>query len=116
MLARTKRRAVIAASLAAASIGTVGVAQATSYVYWDNWTTSELGPRHSLYETSVRLKAGPIACTSAKNMDLSQAGTAYCVDVVGAATAHPYDQTLRYPWCGTPQGYGSADMRCRGEY
>ena len=111
-----RRRGLIATLAVAATLCFAAVAVAYTLVYYEGWTTSTLGPRHSITETSVRDLYGYMACTSAKNLDYTQAGTAYCVSGYNLVTAHAYNGSLRYPWCGTPQGYGSGYMRCREDY
>jgi len=101
-------------------IATCGIAAASAnaatYVYWEGWTTSMVGPAHTLNQTSIRLLAGPIGCTGARNLDWSSAGIDLCTSAVGGTVAHPFGNVMRYPWCGTPVGYGSANLRCREDY
>lgn len=111
-----RRRGLIATLAVVASLCLTAVAAAYTLVYFEGWTTSTLGPKHSITETSVRDLYGYIACTSAKNLDYTQAGTAYCTSGYNTVTAHPYNGSMRYGWCGTPQGYTSGYMRCREDY
>lgn len=101
-------------------IATCGIAAASanavSLVYHEGWTTSAIGPAHTLNQTSIRLIAGPIGCTGARNLDWSSAGIDLCTSAVGGTVAHPFGNVMRYGWCGTPVGYGSANLRCREDY
>jgi hypothetical protein len=116
VLARTKRKVAIGATVLVSALGVAGVAEAASDVYFEGTTSSAIGARHSLTNTSVRLLGGSVACTAAEELDFTQAGTAICTFAVNGVADHNYNATLRYPWCGTPVGYGASTMRCRRDY
>lgn len=75
MSRKLRPHAALATLLVIATCGLAAAsANAATYVYHEGWTTSAIGPAHTLNETSVRLIGGPIACTGARNLDWSQAG------------------------------------------
>jgi len=115
LITTLRRRVALAATLAVvASLGLAAVALASTTIqYFSGTTTAQLGPFHSLTNTTVGSLYGGLVCTSAENADFSQAGTQYCVSGAGNTTTHPYDGTGRYGFCGTPVGYPAAGMNCR---
>lgn len=94
------------------------VASASTLVYFEGWTASVIGPRHTLTRTSVRALSENVACTAAETLNFEQVGTAICTwGYAGEVAEHAYCQCeLRYPWAGTPIGYPEADLRAREDY
>lgn len=117
MTRKLRPRAAFVTLLVMATCGIAAAsANAASIVYFEGWTTSQLGPANTLNQTSIRLFAGAIGCTGARNLDLSSAGIDLCTQTLGGTIAHPFGNVMRYGWCGTPVGYGSSLLRCREDY